>query len=57
LGVSGLSSTEWYAILWLSAPVVLLDEALKAVTRHLEDAAPGSWHSQAHRALPAASQA
>jgi hypothetical protein len=35
-GVTALSWAEWRAVLWLSAPVVLTDEVLKAVSRQLE---------------------
>eukprot|EP00195_Chlamydomonas_chlamydogama_P002978 CAMPEP_0202921722 /NCGR_PEP_ID=MMETSP1392-20130828/77545_1 /ASSEMBLY_ACC=CAM_ASM_000868 /TAXON_ID=225041 /ORGANISM="Chlamydomonas chlamydogama, Strain SAG 11-48b" /LENGTH=1097 /DNA_ID=CAMNT_0049615311 /DNA_START=39 /DNA_END=3331 /DNA_ORIENTATION=+ len=31
-GVTGLSGAEWIAVLWLSAPVILIDEVMKAVS-------------------------
>jgi magnesium-transporting ATPase (P-type) len=33
--VSPLSAREWAAVLWLSFPVILVDEALKHVSRRL----------------------
>lgn len=33
--VAPLSAKEWSAVLWLSFPVILVDEVLKHVSRHL----------------------
>lgn len=33
--VAPLCSTEWAAVLWLSCPVILVDEALKHISRTL----------------------
>ncbi|GFR45197.1 hypothetical protein Agub_g6588, partial [Astrephomene gubernaculifera] len=32
-GVTGLSGAEWWTVIWLSAPVVLLDEVMKWISR------------------------
>jgi len=32
-GITGLGWAEWKFVIWISAPVVLIDEALKAVER------------------------
>ncbi|KAG2498687.1 hypothetical protein HYH03_003428 [Edaphochlamys debaryana] len=32
-GVTGLSGAEWMAVLWLSAPVILVDELMKHLSR------------------------
>ncbi|KAG2429498.1 hypothetical protein HXX76_010734 [Chlamydomonas incerta] len=34
-GVTGLSGAEWAAVVWLSAPVILLDEVMKALSRNV----------------------
>jgi magnesium-transporting ATPase (P-type) len=42
--VAPLSSAEWVAVLWLSFPVIILDECLKYVSR----CAPPSWELPSH---------
>lgn len=52
--VTALGAAEWRAILWLSFPVILVDEALKYVTRCAParpPAAPASAPARPHGAL------
>jgi Ca2+ transporting ATPase len=42
-GITGLGAAEWRAVLALSAPVILVDEALKAASRRRGAGRGGRW--------------